>query len=35
MLVAVNGVTVSLVVDGANIFSHAFAPRIIDGWTTV
>ncbi|MHC4618339.1 MAG: hypothetical protein ACYTEQ_11370 [Planctomycetota bacterium] len=33
MLVAVNGITVTLLVDGTEIFSHAFDPRIIDGWT--
>jgi hypothetical protein len=32
MLVAVNGTTVTLVVDGREVFSHAVDPRIIDGW---
>jgi len=33
MLVAVHGTTVTLVVDGAEVFSHVFEPRIIDGYT--
>ena len=32
MLVAVNGTTVSLLVDNTELFSHTFQPRIIDGW---
>jgi len=32
MLVAVNGVTVTVVVDGAEWFTHAFEPRTVEGW---
>jgi hypothetical protein len=33
LLVAVNGVTVTVLVDGKTAFTHVFEPRIIDGWT--
>ncbi len=32
MLVAVNGTTVTLLVNNTELFSHAFEPRIIDDW---
>ncbi|NMM32681.1 MAG: hypothetical protein HHJ13_01515 [Phycicoccus sp.] len=31
MLVAVNGTTVTVLLDGATAFTHTFAPRILDG----
>ncbi len=31
LLIAVNGVTVTVVLDGTSYFTHAFSPRIIDG----
>ena len=31
VLLALNGVTATLVVDGTDVFSHAFEPRVIDG----
>jgi hypothetical protein len=33
MLVAVNGTAVTVVVDGKDVFSHVFEPRIIDGFS--
>jgi Ca2+-binding RTX toxin-like protein len=33
MLVAVNGLNVVLVVDNQTIFTHTFAPRVIDGYS--
>lgn len=32
MLVAINGVNVTVVVDGKEFFSHTFAPRVINGY---
>lgn len=32
VLVAVNGTTVTVVVDNADVFSHTFEPRVEDGW---
>jgi Ca2+-binding RTX toxin-like protein len=32
MLVAINGVTVTVVVDGVDFFSHTYEPRIIHGY---
>ncbi len=32
MLVAINGTTVTVVVDNQDVFSHVFAPRIENGW---
>ena len=32
MLVAINGVNVTLVVDNQQVFSHTYQPRIIDGY---
>jgi hypothetical protein len=32
MLLAVNGVTVTLVVDNKNVFTHVYEPRVIDGY---
>ncbi len=31
VLVAINGTAVTLVVDGRDVLSHAFAPRVVDG----
>jgi hypothetical protein len=31
VLLAINGVSATLVVDGATVFSHSFAPRVVDG----
>jgi Ca2+-binding RTX toxin-like protein len=33
MLLAVNGVTVTLVVNNISVFSYAFAPRVVDGYS--
>jgi hypothetical protein len=33
LLVAVNGTTVTLVVDGSQVFSYAFEPRVIEGYS--
>jgi len=33
LLLAVNGVTVTLAVDGMEVFSHAFEPRVVDGYS--
>ena len=32
MLLAVNGLTATLVIDNANVFSHTYAPTVVDGW---
>jgi hypothetical protein len=32
MLIAINGVNVTLVVDNKQVFQHTFAPRVIDGY---
>jgi hypothetical protein len=32
VLVAINGVTATMVVDNNQVFSHAFAPRVVDGY---
>ena len=33
LLAAINGVTVTLVVDGQTALSHAFSPRVVDGYS--
>jgi Ca2+-binding RTX toxin-like protein len=33
MTLAANGLVASLIVDNAAVFSHAYAPRVIDGWS--
>jgi len=33
MLVAINGTTVTMLVDNTKVFSYTFAPRVVDGWT--
>jgi Ca2+-binding RTX toxin-like protein/phage tail sheath gpL-like len=33
VLVAVNGTTVTILVDGTEVFSHVFEPRVIDGYS--
>jgi Ca2+-binding RTX toxin-like protein len=32
VLLAINGIVATLVVDGRDVFTHVFAPRIIDGY---
>ena len=32
MLVAVNGTTVTVVIDNQDVFSHVYQPRVEDGW---
>src|SRR5678810_746529 len=33
MLLIVNGLTATLVVDNQSVFSHTYAPRVVDGFT--
>jgi Ca2+-binding RTX toxin-like protein len=33
MTLASNGLVASLIVNSATVFSHAYAPRVIDGWS--
>ena len=33
MLVAINGLNATLLVDNKEVFSHTFEPRVIDGWS--
>jgi hypothetical protein len=33
MLLAINGTTATLLVDGTELFQHVYQPRVIDGWS--